>query len=227
MQLELEKYYYKSEPVFEQLPPSELELVSRNLVQKTIRKNKLLFKQGSHPAGVYLLNTGKVKMFQTNEEGKETVIYFYTSGDIMGYRPIICNESHPLSAESLEDCTYSFIPRTAFLKILSSSPSLSNLLLENLGHEFSVWVNNMALFANQSVKERTAMALIKLNEIYKPEGGGQSVIRLNRGDFSAYVGTANETLVRLLGDFKRRKIIATQGKNIRILNMNALLEIIN
>lgn len=111
--------------------------------------------------------------------------------------------------------------------MLSASPSLSNLLLENLGHEFSVWVNNMSLFASQSVKERIAMALIKLNEIYKPEGGGQSLIRLSRSDFSAYVGTANETLVRLLGDFKRKKIIAIQGKNIRVLQMDALLDIIS
>lgn len=227
MGFELAKYYYKGQDIFGHLPPAESALIRKNILQKSIRKGKLLFKQGSHPAGVYVLITGKVKLYQKSSDEKETVIYFYTAGDIMGYRPIICNESHPLSAEALEDCSYSFIPRMAFLKILSASPSLSNLLLENLGREFSVWVNNMSLFASQSVKERIAMALIKLNEIYKPEGGGLSVIRLSRGDFSAYVGTANETLVRLLGDFKRKKIIAIQGKSIRVLNIKALLEIVN
>jgi CRP-like cAMP-binding protein len=227
MGFELEKYYYKGQDIFGQLPPAESALISKNIFQKSIKKKKLLFKQGSHPAGVYVLISGKVKLYQVGNDEKETVIYFYTAGDIMGYRPIICNESHPLSAEALEDCTYSFIPRAAFLKILAASPSLSNLLLENLGHEFSVWVNNMSLFASQSVKERIAMALIKLNEIYKPEGAGQSVIRLSRSDFSAYVGTANETLVRLLGDLKRKKIIAIQGKNIRVLQLEALLDIIN
>jgi len=227
MDFDLKKYYYKSSDIFGQLPPAEFALINKSIQQKAIKKKKLLFKQGAHPAGVYVLNTGKVKMFQVSGGEKETVIYFYTAGDIMGYRPIICNESHPLSAEALEDCTYSFIPRTTFLKILAASPSLSNLLLENLGHEFSVWVNNMSLFASQSVKERIAMALIKLHEIYKPEGGGLSVIQLSRSDFSAYVGTANETLVRLLGDLKRKGIIAIQGKNIRILQMNVLLDIIS
>jgi CRP-like cAMP-binding protein len=227
MDFALDKYYYKSPDLFKHLPPSEASLISRNTVQKSIRKNKLFFKQGSHPAGVYLLTTGKVKMYQANADGKETVIYFYSAGDIMGYRPIICNECHPLSAAALEDCIYSFIPREAFLTILASSPSLSNLLLENLGHEFSVWVNNMSLFSSQSVKERTAMALIKLHEIYKPEEGGQSIIRLSRSDFAAYVGTAKETLVRLLGDLKRKKVISIQGKSIRILNMNTLLEMIS
>ncbi len=227
MGFDLDKYYYKSPDIFGQLPAAESALVSKNILQKTIKKKKLLFKQGSHPAGVYVLITGKVKLYQISGDQKETVIYFYTAGDIMGYRPIICNESHPLSAEALEDCTYSFLARTPFLKILAGSPSLSNLLLQNLGHEFSVWVNNMSLFASQSVKERIAMALIKLNEIYKPEGGGHSVIQLSRSDFSAYVGTANETLVRLLGDFKRKKIIAIQGKNIRVLQMKALLDIVS
>ncbi len=227
MGFELQKYYYTGGDIFGHLPKAEAALINKNIHQKTVKKKKLLFKQGSHPAGVYVLTAGKVKLFQITGDQKETIIYFYKAGDIMGYRPIICNESHPLSAEALEDCTYSFITRAAFLKILAASPSLSNLLLENLGHEFSVWVNNMSLFASQGVKERVAMALLKLNEIYKPEGGGQSVIRLSRTDFSAYVGTANETLVRLLGDFKRKKIITIQGKNIRILQMNALFDILS
>jgi len=210
-----------------QLPASDRVLVQKHTLEKSIRKSRLLFKQGSHPAGIYLLHSGTVKMYQASGDGKETIIYFYTAGDIMGYRPIICKEAHPLSAAALEDCTFSFIPRDAFVNTLESSSALSNLLLENLGHEFSIWVNNMSFLASRSVKERIALSLLKLQEVYKPEGGGQAVIRLNRSDLAAYVGTAKETLVRLLGDLKRKKIISIQGKSIRVLNQEALVEIIS
>lgn len=114
MGFELKKYYYKSQDIFAQLPEAESALIRKSILQKTIKKKKLIFKQGSHPAGVYVLSSGKVKLFQISSDEKETVIYFYTAGDIMGYRPIICNESHPLSAEALEDCTYSFTPPGGF-----------------------------------------------------------------------------------------------------------------
>jgi CRP-like cAMP-binding protein len=227
MGFDLDKYYYKSDDIFLALPPVELALLNESKKLVTVKKGKLLFRQGSYPAGVYILNKGRVKMYQVNVDGKQTIIYFYTAGDVMGYRPMICKETHPLSAEALEDCVYSFFPRDAFLRILATSTALANLLLQNLGHEFSVWVNNMSLFSSQSVKERTALALVKLNEIYRSEKGGVPIIILSRGDLAAYVGTAKETLVRLLGDLKRRRIISVKGQHIRIVDKEALLEIIN
>jgi CRP-like cAMP-binding protein len=141
----------------------------------------------------------------------------------MGYRPMICQEAHPLSAAALEDCSYLFIPREAFLKMLKQSPSLSNLLLETLGHEFSVWVSSMSFFASQRVKERIVLALLKLHEIYRPEDGGKVIIRLNRTDFAGYVGTAKETLVRVLGELKKKNMIASEGSKIRITDREALI----
>lgn len=226
MEFNLGKYYYQSPDIFSQLPAAERDAFKAQLRLKKISKKKILFRQGSFPAGIYILTKGKLKLYNT-VGGKESILYFYKPGDITGFRPILCNETHPLSASALEDCQYYFIPREAFLKILRSSPSLSNFLLENLGHEFSVWVNNTAIASNQIVRERIALALIKLHEIYKTEGTSQSVISLSRGDFASYVGTANETLVRLLGDLKKKKIIATEGKRIRILDMNALYELAN
>jgi CRP-like cAMP-binding protein len=227
MEFDLDKYYYKSDDIFLALPAVELALLNESKKLVTVKKGKLLFKQGSHPAGVYILGKGRVKMYQTSPDGKQTIIYFYSAGEVMGYRPMICRETHPLSAEALEECVYSFIPRDAFLRILAESTTLANLLLENLGHEFSVWVNNMSLFSSQSVKERTALALLKLNEIYRSEKAGVSIISLSRGDLAAYVGTAKETLVRLLGDLKRRRIISVKGQHIRIVRKEGLLEIIS
>ena len=226
MEFNLEKYYYKGEDLFRRLSPQELSLLKQHLRTRNVRKNKMLFRQGSFPAGMYILTKGRVKMFQVNSDEKETIIYFYTAGDLMGYRPMICHENHPLSCAALEDCTYSFLPREDFLKLLAKSPNLSNILLENLGHEFSVWVNSMSLFSTQSVKERIALALLKLHEIYKPGEHGKVHISLSRGDLASYVGTAKETLVRVLADFKRRNIIDIQGRRIRILDREMLLEII-
>lgn len=224
MAFSIEKYHFKTTSLLEGLPKDEFTLLKDNMQRKEIKKGKVIYREGSHSKGVYILRKGKVKIYQTNKDGKEQIVYIYRKGESMGYRPIICEELHPVSAAALENCVISFIPRYYFTKVLEKSIVLTNRLLVNLSHEFTVWTNKISVFAHQPVKERVALSLLILNEKYGRENGKEQpvVINLSRNDFANYVGTAEETLVRMLQDFKQRNIIRTEGRKIFILHPKEL-----
>ncbi|HEU5291551.1 MAG TPA: Crp/Fnr family transcriptional regulator, partial [Cyclobacteriaceae bacterium] len=127
-----------------------------------MKTNQELFREGALPNTVFILKKGKIKIFQTTENGNEQIVYIYEPGDIFGYRPLLCNERHPVTAKALEESLLIFIPRSRFQDLLERSPVLSRILLKNLSSEFSVWINYITTFAQYSVKERLALSLLIL-----------------------------------------------------------------
>jgi CRP-like cAMP-binding protein len=223
----LEKYHFKTDSILEGLPAKEFRLLKQDMQRLEIKKNKIIYREGSFSKGAYILRKGKVKIYQTNKDGKEQIAYIYRKGEIMGYRPLICDELHPVSAAALEDCVLSFIPKKFFLHALDESPALARRLLNNLSHEFTVWINKLTLFAQQPVKERVALSLLIINEKYKKEIKSTQpvVINLSRDDLANYVGTTTETLVRILRHLKDEQIITASGRKIIILKPKELEKI--
>lgn len=227
MTFKIEKYHFKTDSILDGLPVKEFRLLKQEMQRMEIKKGKIVYREGSYSKGAYILRKGKVKIYQTNKDGKEQIAYIYRKGEIMGYRPILCDELHPVSAAALEDCVVSFIPRKYFLYALDESPVLARRLLTNLTHEFTVWINKLTLFAQQPVRERVTLSLLIINEKYKKEGKEHLpvVINLSREDLANYVGTTIETLVRILRYLKDEKIIATRGRRIIILKPKELEKI--
>ena len=226
MTFKMEKYHFRTESILVGLPTKEFRLLKQEMQRLEVKKGKIIYKEGNYSKGIYILRKGKVKIYQTNKEGKEQIVYIYKKGEVMGYRPLICEEPHPVSAAALEDCVISFIPRTYFLKALNESNVLARRLLTNLSHEFSVWVNKLTLFAQQPVRERVAFSLLIINEKYRNKGKEKSpVINLSREDLANYVGTTIETLVRVLRNFKDEKIIKSSGRRITLLKPKELEKI--
>ena len=226
MKFELHKFYFANNKVLESIPAQERAGLEKGVVKRKIRAGKIIYREGSIPKGVYILKKGKVKIFQTNQDGRRQIMYIYTQGEIFGYRPLLCNEVHPVTATSLEDCSYDFIPGDFFMKFLAQSTELSQRLLVSLSHEFSVWVNNVSVFAQYPVKSRVALGLLVLREKYKVKGKSGE-INLSRVDLASYVGSVKESVVRVLQEFKKQKYIETQGRKIRILKEAELKAIVN
>lgn len=204
------------------------QLLSENRTIKTYHRGKYLFHEGSVPRGVFYLENGIVYIHKADEEGNEQIVYFYRQGDIFGYRPILCNEPHPVSAVVLEDSTVSFISRDVFLKALQQSGELARKLLENLSFEYTIWTNNVYLFSRKPVKVRVALALLLLSDLFGISTGSGvfSEFRISRDILAAYTGTVKETLVRNLTHFKEKGIIQTSGQKITILKPEQLLRIV-
>lgn len=226
MKFDEEKYYLKSSSFFNELSPKEVSFIRGHLQRKEFKKGQVLFREGTVPKGVFIVKKGKIKIYQTNEEGRESIVYLYKKGDYFGYRPLLADEPHPVSAAAMDNVVISFIPRNTFMELLQQSNTLAKRLLINLSGEFSVWVSKLTAFSAYSVKERIAISLLIFNRLYHIEGSRNkySVISISRDDFASFVGTAKENLVRILRVFKDEKIISSKRTTIIVLKSQALID---
>jgi len=224
----VEKYTFKSTHLLEGLGKADTEILKASLVRKEIKKNKLIFQEGAYPKGLYFLRKGKVKIYQTTREGKERIIYFYTRGDWFGYRPILCDEVHPVTAKAMEDSVLSYIPASTFLKVLSQSTTLSNKLLKNLSHEFSVWVNKTTRFSQMPVRDRVILSLFILDAQFNKslKSRGRHEVSILREDLANYLDSTKETVVRILTQLKEENVLDTKGRKIIIKNPNELFRLV-
>lgn len=225
----IEKFHFQSESIFEGLPKEDLTFLQSKMIARRYKKGQRIFVEGSIPTGIYYLKNGKIKKYKADRDGKEQIIYIFNGGELLGYPPLLSEEPYSDSAAAMEDCDVAFIPKDDFLYVLSKSTILSNSLLKNLSHEFGVLVNSIATFAHRSVRERLALSLLILKDKYKVKGkeNKPAEINLSREDLANLVGTAVETLVRLLHDFKDEKLIETEGRKIRILDAKKLVKVAN
>lgn len=223
---DISRYYFNSKPVINILPTADQKLFREHLQLRKVRKGKDLFREGSYPKGVYILKRGNVKLYQQTPKGNEQIIYIYTAGEMFGYRPLLCDDQHPASARTLEECGVYFLPAPHFISVLQKSAALSRILLKNLSQEFAVWVNLLGAFGQKSAKERMALALLILHEKYKRPGRERSVdIMLSRTDLAAFIGTTIETVARLIGKFKAEGLIKTYGRRITITDAKSLYQL--
>ena len=225
----IEKWNFETGSILTGLPPEELQQLTANVSEEKYAKGQVIFREGAYPTGIFFLREGKVKKFKTDKQGKEHIIYVANSGEMIGYHALLAEERYPDAAATLEESLISFIPREDFLSVLSTSKVLSQRLLKTLSHEFSVFVNSVASFAQRSVRERFAMQLILLREKYKKDftPGMEVEIDMSRDDLASLVGTARENIVRILKEFKEDEILETRGRKILIKNVDKLLKISN
>jgi len=184
------------------------------------KKNQPLFIEGSSPRGVFCINDGKVKIFARGEEGKEQIIHLATSGDVVGFRAMFSGEPYKVSATTLEESNICFIGKTEFLNMVDTNPTLRNGIMKELSRELAERATFITNMAQKSVRERLAFSLLLLNDIYKDE-----MINLSREDMANFVGTATETLIRLLKDFKDENFIVTHGRKVEITDREGLLSL--
>lgn len=224
-----EKFHFKSNSILEELPAEDRKVLEENMVLRKFKKGQTLFVEGSIPTGIFYLKQGKVKKFKSDRDGKEHIIYLCSSGELFGYPALLSEEAYSDSASTLEDSVVGFIPKKYFEQVLESSPVLSNKLLKNLSHEFGVLGNNIVTFVHKTVRERLALTLLILKEKYtdQTDKDKPTEITLSREDLSNMVGTAVETLVRLLHDFKDEGLIETKGRIIRIKDAKKLIAVAN
>ena len=224
-----EKYSFNSESALQVLPEEDFEFLQSRMKDHRYKKGQTIFIEGTRPSGIYFIKSGKVKKYKSNPDGKEQIIYICNAGELVGYHALLCEEPYPDSAAAIEDSVVAFIPGEIFLEVLNRSTVLSNKLLRNLSHEFGVLVNGIATFAHRTVRERLALCLLILKEKFriKDQKDKPVEITLSREDLSNMVGTAVETLVRLLHDFKDEKLIETEGRKIRVLDAKRLVKVAN
>jgi CRP/FNR family transcriptional regulator, polysaccharide utilization system transcription regulator len=184
------------------------------------KKNHPLFIDGNFPRGVFCLNKGKVKIFTRGDEGKEQIIHIAKAGDVIGFRSMFSGEPYTMSAETLEESNICFISKDDFLNMIDTNPTLRNGVMKELSKELSDRAVALTNMSQKSVRERLAFSLVVLEDIYTGEE-----INLSREDLANFVGTATETLIRLLKEFKEDGLIDIHVRKLLVLDKVGLRKI--
>nr|WP_321229680.1 Crp/Fnr family transcriptional regulator [uncultured Psychroserpens sp.] len=221
------KFTFNSQYILSELPLSDREFLENIMVDKKYRKNQPIFTEGTLPSGIFYLQSGKVKKYKMDNDGREQIIYIYNAGEFFGYSSVLSESTYGDTTVSIENSIISFITTNDFNKILENSSSFSRLLLKSLSHEFSVLANLMAVLSQRTVRERVALNLLILHDKYKVDNVDITYIMLSRSDLANMTGTVIETLARVLHDFKDDSLISTDGRKIELLNIERLIQIAN
>lgn len=218
------KYHFKSDKIFDNLSIEHMNELNAIRVIRSYSKGDILYEEGSKPLAVYCLKKGKVKIEQLNQDGKNRIVYIYSEGEYFGFRPLLCNENHPVSASFIEDSEIEMYEGVGFLKISKKSSDLAFNLIEILSFEFNVWVNIISALSHKSAKEKIALIFLILNEKYK-NTEGISEITMTKADIANYSETSEETVVRVISFFENQGVLKNQGRMFEIIDTK-LLEII-
>ncbi|ROH97959.1 Crp/Fnr family transcriptional regulator [Chryseobacterium daecheongense] len=223
----ISKFIFNNQYLFEELSEYDKEMLQKVMQVKNYRKNDAIFTEGTIPNGIFFLKKGKVKKYKVDNDGREQIIYIYNAGEFFGYSAILSNDSYGDTTQTIENSVIAFISKEDFLSILDRSEIFSKLLLKSLSHEFSVMANLMTVLSQRTVRERVALSLLILHKKYKSDISDKVYITLSRADLANMVGTANETLARILHDFREDHLIVMEGRKIQLTDLERLTRIAN
>jgi CRP-like cAMP-binding protein len=225
----IDKWDFKSESILNDLPVEDSVLLMKHKSEQIYKKGEIVFREGALPSGIFFIVEGKVKKYKLDQDGREQIIYVANTGELIGYHALLAEDRYPDSAAALEKSKVAFIPKEDFLAVLERSEILSRRLLKTLSHEFAVLANSLSLFSQKTVRERLALQLIVLREKYKKnfKPGMPVEINMSRDDLASLVGTVRENVVRILGEFKEKGIIITQGRKIIVQDVKWLIAVAN
>lgn len=210
--------------LFSDLPESQLCAISdfKNLISH--RRGQILYYEGTKPLGIFCINAGVVKIYKTASNGKEQIIHLSKKGDFLGYSALLGEENYTSSAMIIEDAKICFIPREVFLNTLTKNTEFFKRVTKAISHELGVMEGKLTDATQKSIRERLAFVLLQLASNYGIEGGDSQRIDLilSREEIAGIVGTATESVIRLLSEFKKDNLIELDGKKIIIKDKRGL-----
>jgi CRP-like cAMP-binding protein/CheY-like chemotaxis protein len=181
-------------------------------------KKETLYNEGDTPSMIYLVNKGKIKTWKMSGDGKEFITGIIEKGEYFGYVALLECTDHTDSAAALEDTEVALIPQQDFFSLVYSNNEVSARFIRMLANDIREKEERLLGLAFNSVRSRVADTLISLQK----KGDKTGSIRISRDDLASIVGTSTESLIRTLSDFKQEKIIETDGREIKVINLKGL-----
>ena len=206
---------------------TQLKLISDDRETASYKKKSVVYSEGHRPVYLYYLLSGKVKTYRVNEDGKELITGMYKEGDFIGYIALLEENTYKDSAQTIESAEIMLIPKADFIQLVSSNPEVSKKFIKLLANNVSERETQLVKLAYNSLRKRVADALLLVNKRYKKNETDTPHIQISREDLANIVGTATESLIRTLSDFKSEKLIEIEEGKIFIKNELKLSGLIN
>ncbi len=205
----------------------ELKAVSDSKVTKKVKKGQQLFDEGEKLNGVYCVRGGVSKLSKLSPNGKDQIVKLASKGEVLGERSVIAEESSNLSATAVSDMEVCFIPKEAIVSTLHKNPDFTYEVLRHMAHDLREADDVIVNMSQKSVKQRIAEALLYMRNNFGEDSDGYLALVLSREDIANVVGTATESCIRILSEFRKKGLIKTSGKRMAILKSRKLQDLVD
>ena len=204
-----------------------LEDLTESANINTYSKKQSIYQEGKYPNQLFYIKSGKVKTYKTSDSGKELTIDLYKQGDFLGYNALLENSKYTETAGALDDCELCIISKEDFEMLMNNSLVVAKKFLQLLAKNVSEKEEQLLNLAYNSLRKRVANALIQLQNKYRTSEDVKFSMHIPRTDIANIAGTATESLIRTLSDFKSEKLIEVTDGNIVILDEKKLSSMVN
>lgn len=226
-----------------QLLPSDMEGLQQLLITATgnnplkklmeegntdrFKKKQLIWQEGNRPTSLYYIQTGKIKTYKVNNDGKELAVNLYNSGDFLGYVALLEGSNYHENAEALEACELTAIPREDFETLINNNRDVAQQFIRLLAKNITEKEQQLLHLAYSSLRKKVAEALLFLKKKYHLATDEPFSIDMSRENLATIAGTATESMIRTLGDFRDEKLLEIKQGVITILNEQKLANLVN
>ncbi|WP_372946641.1 Crp/Fnr family transcriptional regulator [Muriicola sp.] len=205
----------------------ELKRVSDTKTTKIIKKGQPIFSEGEKLNGVFCVRDGVSKLSKLSANGKDQIVKLASKGEVMGQRSVIAEESSNLSAVAVSDMEVCYIPKEGIVDALHQNPNFTVEVLRHMAHDLREADDVIVNMSQKTVKQRIAEAFLYLRDNFGEDPEGYLSITLSREDIANVVGTATESCIRIISEFKKKNYLKTSGKKIGILNEKKLRDLVD
>lgn len=220
---------YSKSPLLVSIEGDALKSVMSMMEAKLYYKAEFVFLECDVPTKIYLVESGKVKIFKQSEGGREIIIDIIMPGQLFGEVAALDGGPYDLSAQAIEDCKIKSISRDEFFTVLSENPDAATRLLSHLGARLREAQSMVLAMASERAEWRIARALVNLcKKVCTESSEGEVIdIPITRRDLADMAGTTVETAIRVMSKFKKDGICGTKRGRILILDKNRLQSMVN
>jgi DNA-binding response OmpR family regulator len=196
-----------------------------NYESEKIARKLTVYAESKRPRYLFYLKKGKVKAYRSSEDGKEYITNLYGEGDFLGYHALLEDHSYDDTAEVLEDSEVVLIPKDEFLAAVYNDLTIATKFIKLITKNVKEKEDRLMSLAYGSLRKRVAKALLDIHHKFN-KAAGQDTIDISRDNLAHFVGTATESLIRTLSDFKSEKLIEIKDGKVRILNPDKLANLL-
>ena len=225
-ELVMKEVFESPKSIFSTLTPEEKEDLQKHITLAYYKKNEFIFKEGEKPNAFLFLLDGKVIIYKEGVGGREQIIRMTKSLGIIGYRALLAEELHIGSAIALEDSSIIVIsPEYLFNKLLKN-PNFSLKIIQKIARELGFSNMRTVTLTQKHIRGRLAESLLLLKDKYGWENDGATLkVYLSREDIANLSNMTTSNAIRTLSTFAGEKVIAIDGRKIRILDVHRLEKI--
>jgi CRP/FNR family transcriptional regulator len=215
--------------MFCDLAEKDLAELTKARTPNVYRKRSVIFYEGNPCLGVFCVFSGKVKISNRGADGHKQIVRLAKDGDLLGYRALLAGEAYAATAEVIEKATICFLDKQVFLQMIRRKPDVAGRIMKRICQDLRRAEQHALDLIQKPVAQRVGVLLLDLQERFgeKTERGVRINLELTRGEMAEMIGTTPESLIRILSDFKRRRLVDTDGPHVFVRNAAEIARLIS